>query len=119
MNIVKFLRAPILKKISERLPPKVVKKNVLPFTPGLSLCNLYFLFNKGKDTSAIPQPSVHEFAYVLPIFFRFHKCFHNFHQSKILLTNKFFFAETCVSSYFSFHDARDFEVKYVTLFKVK
>ena len=118
MNIVKFLRAPILKKIRERLPPKVVKKNVLPFTPGLSLCNLYFLFNKGKDTSAIPQPSVHEFIYVLPIFFCFHKCFHNFHQSKILLTNKFF-SLTRVSSYFSFHDARDFEVKYLTLFKVK
>ena len=60
------------------------------YSPSLSLCNLYFLFNKGKDTSAIPQPSVHEFVYVLPIFFRFHKCFHNFHQSKILLTNKFF-----------------------------
>ena len=29
------------------------------FPCGLSLCMLYFLFHKGKDTSAIPQPSVH------------------------------------------------------------
>ena len=40
---------------------------------------LYFLFHKGKDTCAIPQPSVQNLVYVFPIFFRFHKCFNNFH----------------------------------------
>ena len=30
------------------------------FPPGVSLCILYFLFHRGKDTSAIPQPSVHQ-----------------------------------------------------------
>ena len=56
----------------------------------LSLCILYFLFHKGKDTSAIPQPSVQHLVYVFPIFFRFHKCFNNFHLRKNMLINKFF-----------------------------
>ena len=43
------------------------------FPSDLSLCTLYFLFHKGKDTSAIPQPSVQHLVYVFPIFFRFHK----------------------------------------------
>ena len=59
------------------------------FSPRLSLGILYFLFHKGKDTSVIPQSSVHHLVYVFPIFFRFRKCFNNFHLSKILLTNKF------------------------------
>ena len=79
---------------------KVMKKNVRPFKvwrgsllyikillktaqllsthfpSDLSLCILYLLFHKGKDTSAIPQPSVQHLVYVFPIFFRFHKFFH-------------------------------------------
>ena len=31
--------------------------------PSLSFCILYFLFHKGKDTSAIPQPSVQHLVY--------------------------------------------------------
>ena len=56
----------------------------------VSLCILYFLFHKRKDTSAIPQPSVQHIVYVFPIFFRFHKCFNNFHVNKKILINKFF-----------------------------
>ena len=37
----------------------------------LSLCILYLLFHKGKDTFGIPQPSVQHLVYVFPIFFRF------------------------------------------------
>ena len=36
------------------------------FPSGLSLFILYLLFDKGKDTSAIPQPSVRHLVYVLP-----------------------------------------------------
>ena len=85
---------------------KVMKKNVRPFkvwlgpllfikillktaqlfsmhfSSGLSLSILYFLFHKGKDTFAISQPSVQHLAYVLLVFFRFHKCFNNFHLRK-------------------------------------
>ena len=57
---------------------------------GLSLCILYFLFHKSKDTSAIPQPSVQDLVYVFPIYFRFHNCFNNFQLSKNILINKFF-----------------------------
>ena len=39
----------------------------------LSLCILHFLFHKGKNTSAILQPTVHHLVYVSPIFFSFHK----------------------------------------------
>ena len=60
------------------------------FPSGLSLCIIYFLFHKGKDTSAIPQPSVHHLVYVFPICFPFYKCFNNFHLNKNLLTKKFF-----------------------------
>ena len=60
------------------------------FPSGLSLCILYFLFHKSKDTSAIPQPSVQHLVYVFPIFYRFHNCFNNFHSSKNILINKFF-----------------------------
>ena len=60
------------------------------FLFGLSLCILYFLFHKGKDTSGIPQPSVQNLVYVFRIFFRFHKCFNNFHLNKNILINKFF-----------------------------
>ena len=98
---------------------KVMKKNVRPFKEwfgpllfmkillktgkllskyfpsGLSLCILCFLFHKGKDTSAVPQPSVQHLVYVFPIFFRFHKCFNNFHLSKNILINKFFHWNVC------------------------
>ena len=60
------------------------------FPSGLSLCILYFLFHEGKDTFTIPQPSVQHLVYVFPIFFRFHKCFNNFHLNKNILINKFF-----------------------------
>ena len=93
---------------------KVVKKNVRPFKvclghslfikillktaqllsehfpSDLLLCIPYFLFHKGKDTSAIPQPSVQHLLYVFSIFCRFHKFFNNFHLSKNILINKFF-----------------------------
>ena len=59
------------------------------FPSGLSLCIIYFLFHKGKDTSAIPQPSVQHLVYVFPIFFRFHKYFNKFHLKKNIV-NKFF-----------------------------
>ena len=41
------------------------------FLPGLSLCILYFLFHKGKDTSAVPQPSFQHLVYVFPFSFVF------------------------------------------------
>ena len=74
---------------------KVMKKNVRPFKvwlgpllfikvllrtaqlfskhfySSLSLCILYFLFHKSKDTSAIPQPNVQHLVYVFLIFFAF------------------------------------------------
>ena len=58
---------------------------------GLSL-SLYplFPFHKGKDTSAIPQPSVQHLVYLFPIFFCFYKCFNNFHLSKNILMDKIF-----------------------------
>ena len=94
-----------------------VKKNVRPlkllscspsiFLPvSLSLCILYSLFHEGKDTSAIPQLSVHHLVFVFPILFCFHKGFNNFHLSKISELIRFF-TETCVSSYLLFHDASE------------
>ena len=65
------------------------------FPPSLCLCILYFRFHKGKDTSAIPQPSVHYLVYVFPIFFCFHKCFNNF--------------EKCVFIFY-FYDAKELSV---------
>ena len=38
----------------------------------LSLCILYFLFHKGKDTSAVPQSSDHHPVYVLLYFLSFY-----------------------------------------------
>ena len=73
------------------------------FHPGLSLCILYFLFDKGKDTSAIPQPSVRILVYVFPIFFRSHVLMTST-EAKISLHISFF-TEACISSYFYFHDA--------------
>ena len=32
----------------------------------LSLCILFFLFHKGKDTSGIPQPSIQYLVYLFP-----------------------------------------------------
>ena len=60
------------------------------FPSGLSLRILYFLFHKGKDNSAITQPSVQHLVYTFSIFFRFHKCFNNFHLCKNILRNRFF-----------------------------
>ena len=79
LNFVKFLGTPFLKNTSGRL------------LLSLSLCILYFLFHKSKDTSAIPQPSIQHLVYVFPIFFRFHECFDNFHLSKISFPWSIFF----------------------------
>ena len=54
------------------------------FRPGLSLCILYFLSHKGKDTSVILQWSIHHLVNVFPIFFGVRSCFNNFHWSNIL-----------------------------------
>ena len=59
--------------------------------PSVSLCILYFLFDKGTDTSAIPLPSDQHLVYVYPIFFGFHKCFNNFYLSKNILINNIFY----------------------------
>ena len=56
----------------------------------LSISIIDFFFHEGKDTSAIPQPNVQHLVYILPNFFRFHKCFDNFHLSKNIFTNNFF-----------------------------
>ena len=49
------------------------------FPPDLSLfVSFLSFFYKGKDTSTIPQQSIHPFVYVFPISFRFHKYFNNF-----------------------------------------
>ena len=66
------------------------------FLSALPLCILYFLFDKDKDTSAIPQPSVQYLVCASPIFFRFHKCFNNFHLSKNIFVNKFFHWNMCL-----------------------
>ena len=71
----------------------IIKNAQLPskhFPSSVSLCILYFPFHKVKDTSAIPQSSVQNLVYVFPIFFRFRKCFNNFHLSKNILINNFF-----------------------------
>ena len=105
---------------------KVMKKNVRPFNVWLgpllfikiilktaqlfskhfpsgflSLCILFFLFHKSKDTSGIVRPSVQDLVYVFAIFFRFHKCFNNFHLSENILINKFFYWNVFVYSFTS------------------
>ena len=42
-----------------KIPLKTTKLFSMHFLFGLSLSILYFPFQKGKDTSAIPQPSIH------------------------------------------------------------
>ena len=67
---------------------KISKSMFLQNTSRRLLLLYLFLFHKGKDTSAISQPSVQHL--VFPIFFRFYKCFINFHLSKnILITTSF------------------------------
>ena len=69
---------------------KISKSMFLQNTSRRLLLLYLFLFHKGKDTSAISQPSVQHLVYVFPIFFRFYKCFINFHLSKnILITTSF------------------------------
>ena len=48
------------------------------FLSGSYLCIIYFLFLKGKDTSAIPQPSVQHLVYIFRILSCLHKCFSHF-----------------------------------------
>ena len=90
-HILNMLFNDLFSQSSEFSTAKTAQLFSKHFPPGLSL-SLYplFLFHKGKDTTAIPQPSVHHVVYVFPIFFRFHKCRNNFHSSKNLRTNKFF-----------------------------
>ena len=78
-----------------KIPLKTAQLLSKHFPSGLSLCILYFLFHKGKGTSTIPQPSVQHPVYIFPIFFRFHKCFNNFHLSKNILINNFFQRNMC------------------------
>ena len=76
---------------------KLLNRSLSIFLPVSLSVSLYplFPFHKGKDTTAIPQPSVHHVVYVFRIFFRFHKCRNNFHSSKNLRTNKFFPQNMC------------------------
>ena len=85
---------------------KLLPKN---FTSGFSLCKLYFVSHKSKDTSPIPQPNVQHLVYVLPIVFCYHKCFNNFHLSKNMLLKKFFYWNM-FSSWFYFYDTRQLSV---------
>ena len=66
------------------------------FPSGFSLfVSLISFIHKGKDTSAVPRPSVQHLLYVFLIFFRFHNWFNNFHLSKNILINKFFHRNMC------------------------
>ena len=85
---------------------KLLPKN---FTSGFSLCKLYFVSHKSKDTSPIPQPNVQHLVYVFPIFFCYHKCFDNFHLSKNMLIKKLFHWNM-FSSWFYFYDTRRLSV---------
>ena len=51
------------------------------FPSSISLCILYFLFHKSKDTSTIPQPSVQHLVYISPFSFVFILCF-NLNQDR-------------------------------------
>ena len=71
----------------------IVHKNAIKNCPSalqafsfqsLSLYPL-FSFHKGKDTSAISQPSVQHLVSVFPIFFHFHKCLITSTSAKISL----------------------------------
>ena len=69
------------------------------FPSGLSLCILFFsFFIKARILLQFLSQAFSIFRLFSPIFFRFHKCFSNFHLSKNILINKFFFTEACVSS---------------------
>ena len=71
--------AKLMKKKVRPFKVLIVHKNTIKtaqllskhFPSGLSLCIIYFLFHKGKDISAIPQPSVHYLIYVFSISFVF------------------------------------------------
>ena len=77
--------------IVHKNPIKICSTTLQAFSfRSFALCILYFFHHKGKDTSGIPQPSVQHLVYVFLIFFRFHKCFNNFHLSKNKFINKFF-----------------------------
>ena len=43
----------------------------------------------------ILQPSVKDLVYVFLIFFRFHRCFNNFHLTKNIFINNFFYWNMC------------------------
>ena len=110
---------------------KVVKKNMRPFKvwlgpllfikiqfkiaqlfskhfpPCLSFYFFYFFFHKRKDTFTIPQPSLHHLVYFSPFSFVFINALTTYTYAKISLQTTFFttVTETCVSSYFYFHDS--------------
>ena len=107
---------------------KVVKKNMRPFKvwlgpllfikilfkiaqlfskhfpPCLSFYFFYFFF-QGYVYNSPAEPS--SSCIFFTIFFCFHKCFNNLHLRKNSLQTTFFttVTETCVSSYFYFHDS--------------
>ena len=61
------------------------------FPSSLSLCIFYFLFLKGKDASAVPQPNVRHLVYEhLVHLVCSYRCFNNFCLGKNILINKFF-----------------------------
>ena len=76
----------------------------------LSFCILYVLFHKGKDTSAVPQPSVQHLVYEHFVHLVCsHKCFNNFRLSKNILINKFFYWNMCFYL-FTIHEAKELSV---------
>ena len=75
------------------------------FPSDLSLCILYFLFHKDKDTPAVPQPSIQHLVHLVCS----HKCFDNFCLSKNILINKIFHSNIFLYL-FTIHDARELSV---------
>ena len=64
----------------------------------ISLYPFFSFFIKARILLQFLSQAFSIFLMFSPIFFRFHKCFSNFHLSKNILINKFFFTEACVSS---------------------
>ena len=52
----------------QRLLTIITKRSILDVAAVLDPPLFHFLFHKGKDTSAIPQPSAQHLVYVFPIF---------------------------------------------------
>ena len=96
--------------IAHKSPIKNCLTALQAFPSDLSLCILYVLFHKGKDTSVVSQPSVQHLLYEhLVHLVCSHKCFNNFHLSKNILINKFFHWNMYFYL-FTIHDARELSV---------